>query len=81
MVNNQSIPDANTMPTEVHTTVAETNTMAAEPYTMAAEQHTMAAERCKDESLFGCFHQQGDPNSIQSYYNTMATRHFFEGFT
>ena len=51
MVNNQSIADANTMPTEGHTTVAETSTMAAEPYTMAAEQHTMAAERCNFSSI------------------------------
>ena len=43
-VNNQSIADANRMPTEGHTTLAEPNTMAAEPYTMAAEPHTMAAE-------------------------------------
>ena len=44
LVNNQSIADANTTPTEGHTTVAEPHTMAAEPYTMAAEPHTMAAE-------------------------------------
>ena len=49
-VNNQSIADANTTPTEGHTTVAEPHTMAAEPYTMAAEPHTMAAERCKFSS-------------------------------
>ena len=39
LVNNQSIADANTMPTEGHTTVAQ-------PHTMAAESYTMAAERC-----------------------------------
>ena len=50
LVNNQSIADANTTPTEGHTTVAEPHTMAAEPYTMAAEPHTMAAERCKFSS-------------------------------
>ena len=36
--NHQLIADANTMPTEGHTTVAEPHTMAAEPYTMEAER-------------------------------------------
>ena len=66
MVKNQSIADANTMPTEGHTTVAEPNTIAAEPYTMAAEQHTMAAERCN-------FSSSSLPEG-----HTMATRRHIE---
>ena len=44
-ITNYAIANANTMPTEGHTTVAEPHMMEAEPYTMAAEPHTMAAER------------------------------------
>ena len=62
LVNNQSIADANTMPTEGHTMVAEPPTMAAEPYTMAAERcnfsssslpegHTMATRRRIESSM------------------------------
>ena len=69
LVNNQLIADANTMPTEGHTTVAETNTMSAEPYTMAAEQHTLAAERCNFLSI----------SSAEGHTtHTMATRRRIE---
>ena len=44
LANNQSIADANTMPTEGHKTVDKPHTTAAEPYTIAAEPHKMAAE-------------------------------------
>ena len=30
---------------------------------------------------FGCLHQNRDPLPIPSYYNTMATRRYCEGFT
>ena len=41
MVNNQSITaDADTMPTDGHTTVAEDHTMAAEPYRSIARYVT-----------------------------------------
>ena len=50
--NNQSIADANTLPTEGPTALAEPHTTVAEPYTMAAEPraHTMVAERCNFSS-------------------------------
>ena len=54
LVNNQSIADANTMPTDGYTTVAELHTMAAEPHTKAAERCNFSTRQTSADSYLIC---------------------------